>query len=69
MQELERELATVAEQRDAVTLRLGNTQERMIDAERQRDRLAEAIKRYIAEDYTLVALQRTLEAVEGGSDE
>jgi hypothetical protein len=35
----------------------------------QRDRLAEAIKRYIAEDYTLVALQRTLEAVEGGSDE
>jgi hypothetical protein len=35
----------------------------------QRDRLAEAIKRYIAEDYTLVALQRTLAAVEGGSDE
>jgi hypothetical protein len=31
------------EQRDAVTLRLGNTQERMIDAERQRDRLAEAV--------------------------
>jgi len=35
----------------------------------QRDRLAEAIKRYIAEDYTLVALQRTLAAVKGGSDE
>jgi hypothetical protein len=33
---------------------------------KQRDRLAEAIKRYIAEDYTLVALQRTLTAVEGG---
>ena len=35
----------------------------------QRDMLAGAIKRYIAEDYTLVALQRTLAAVEGGSDE
>jgi hypothetical protein len=33
------------EQRDAVTLRLGNTQERMIDAERQRDRLAEALNK------------------------
>jgi hypothetical protein len=33
----------VGEQRDAVTLRLGETQERMIDAERQRDRLAEAV--------------------------
>ena len=50
--------------------------ERQRDSERelatvteQRDRLAEAIKRYIAEDYTLVALQRTLAAVEGGSDE
>jgi uncharacterized coiled-coil DUF342 family protein len=42
-QELERELTTVTEQRDAVTLRLGNTQERMFDAERQRDRLAEAV--------------------------
>jgi hypothetical protein len=39
----ERELAAVTEQRDAVTLRLGNTQERMIDAERQRDKLAEAV--------------------------
>jgi uncharacterized coiled-coil DUF342 family protein len=37
------ELSKVREQRDAVTLRLGETQERMIDAERQRDRLAEAL--------------------------
>jgi len=44
MEQLERELAAVTEQRDAVTLRLGNTQERMIDAERQRDRLAEALR-------------------------
>ena len=29
----------------------------------QRDRLADAIKRYIAQDYTLVALHRTLTAV------
>jgi hypothetical protein len=34
----------VTEQRDAVTLRLGNTQERMFNAERQRDRLAEEIR-------------------------
>jgi len=40
---LERERDEAWEQRDAVTLRLGNTQERMIDAERQRDRLAEAV--------------------------
>jgi hypothetical protein len=40
------ELTAVTEQRDAVTLRLGNTQERMFDAERQRDRLAEAIRRH-----------------------
>jgi hypothetical protein len=33
----------VTEQRDAVTLRLGRTQEKMFDAERQRDRLAEAL--------------------------
>jgi hypothetical protein len=38
------ELTTVTEQRDAVTLRLGKTQERMIDAERQRDRLAVALR-------------------------
>ena len=38
------ELTSVTEQRDAVTLRLGNTQERMIDAERQRDRLIKAVK-------------------------
>jgi hypothetical protein len=41
--QLERELTAVTEQRDAVTLRLGNTQERMFNAERQRDRLAEAL--------------------------
>jgi hypothetical protein len=41
---LERELAAVTEQRDAVTLRLGRTQEKMFDAERQRDRLAEALQ-------------------------
>jgi hypothetical protein len=41
--QLERELTSVTEQRDAVTLRLGNTQERMFNAERQRDRLAEAV--------------------------
>ena len=44
---LERELTAVTEQRDAVTLRLGKTQERMIDAERQRDRLAEALEQLI----------------------
>ena len=32
------------EQRDAVTLRLGNTQERMIDAERQRDKLIKSVE-------------------------
>jgi predicted nucleic acid-binding Zn-ribbon protein len=37
------ELSKVREQRDAVTLRLGNTQERMFDAERQRDKLADAV--------------------------
>jgi hypothetical protein len=43
---LERELTAVTEQRDAITLRLGRTQERMFDAERQRDRLAEAIRKH-----------------------
>jgi hypothetical protein len=42
------------------------TESELITTIEQRDRLAEAIKRYIAEDYTLVALQRTLTAVEGG---
>jgi hypothetical protein len=41
----ERELTVLTEQLDAVTLRLGNTQERMFDAERQRDRLAEALRK------------------------
>jgi hypothetical protein len=45
--QLERELTAVTEQRDAVTLRLGNTQERMFNAERQRDRLAEALERIL----------------------
>jgi uncharacterized coiled-coil DUF342 family protein len=44
-QQLERELTAVTEQRDAVTLRLGNTQERMFNAERQRDKLAEALRK------------------------
>jgi len=44
MAKLERELTAVTEQRDAVTLRLGRTQEKMFDAERQRDRLAEALE-------------------------
>jgi len=35
------------EQRDAVTLRLGNTQERMIDAEMQRDRLVMSLKNLV----------------------
>jgi hypothetical protein len=34
----------VGEQRDAVTLRLGNTQERMFDAEMQRDRLIKSVE-------------------------
>ena len=41
--DLEHALTAVTEQRDAVTLRLGESQERMIDAERQRDRLAEVM--------------------------
>jgi chromosome segregation ATPase len=38
------QLTAVTEQRDAVTLRLGDTQVRMFNAERQRDRLAEALR-------------------------
>jgi hypothetical protein len=38
------ELSKVREQRDAVTLRLGNTQERMFDAEMQRDRLIKSVE-------------------------
>jgi hypothetical protein len=34
----------VGEQRDAITLRLGNTQERMFDAEMQRDRLIKSVE-------------------------
>jgi len=41
---LERERDEAWEQRDAVTLRLGETQERMIDAERQRDKLIKYVE-------------------------
>jgi hypothetical protein len=41
---LERERDESREQRDAVTLRLGNTQERMFDAEMQRDRLIKSVE-------------------------
>ncbi len=41
---LERERDEAWEQRDAVTLRLGNTQERMFDAEMQRDRLIKSVE-------------------------
>ena len=41
---IERMVYEAREQRDAVTFRLGETQERMIDAERQRDRLADALR-------------------------
>jgi hypothetical protein len=41
---LERERDEAREQRDAVTLRLGNTQERMFDAEMQRDRLIKSVE-------------------------
>ena len=41
-------------------------QHELAEARQQRDRLAEAIERYIAEDYTLVGLHRTLAAVKGG---
>jgi hypothetical protein len=46
--ELESELTAVTEQRDAITLRLGRTQERMFNAERQRDRLADLVKQFIS---------------------
>jgi|688.fasta_scaffold05728_30 hypothetical protein len=40
------------DQLDQIILRLGETQERMIDAERQRDRLAEALNRACANPTT-----------------
>jgi chromosome segregation ATPase len=59
-QTLERELTTVNEQRDRlddqldhILLRLGRTQERMIDAERQRDRLEAEIRLTIMENVHL----------------
>jgi len=41
---IERMVYEAREQRDAVTLRLGNTQERMFDAEMQRDRLIKSVE-------------------------
>ena len=41
---LQRERDEARDQRDAVTLRLGNTQERMFDAEMQRDRLIKSVE-------------------------
>jgi predicted nucleic acid-binding Zn-ribbon protein len=66
-------LASVTEQRDAVTLRLGRTQEKMFDAERQRDRLAVAL-RELWKNHTLHGaayelIEQALAAVKGGSHE
>jgi alkylated DNA nucleotide flippase Atl1 len=55
-------LSKAIEQRDAVTLRLGNTQERMFDAEMQRDRLAEALK-LVAEGSLCCACRGSAELV------
>jgi hypothetical protein len=41
-----KELTAVTEQRDAITLRLGNTQVRMFNAEMHRDSLAEEIRKH-----------------------
>ena len=69
-QELERELTAAREEIDMLGIRYAaaemhheNNRQEIID---QRDRLAEAIERYIAEDYTLVGPHRTLAAVKGG---
>ena len=57
--QLERELTTVTKERDKlddqlehILLQLGRAQERMIDAERKRDRLAEALRMITTFDYT-----------------
>jgi hypothetical protein len=47
---LERERDRLDDQLDQTILRLGETQERMIDAERQRDRLAEALNAILNDD-------------------
>jgi chromosome segregation ATPase len=44
---IKRERDRLDDQLDQTILRLGETQERMIDAERQRDRLAEALKNLV----------------------
>ena len=49
---LERQRDRYRDQADALVDRLGQTQERMIDAERQRDRLAEALRMITTFDYT-----------------
>jgi len=46
---LAQKLEMAREQRDAITLILGRTQERMTDAERQRDRLIDALRRIKSE--------------------
>ena len=73
--QLERELTAVTEQRDRlddqldhILLRLGRTQERMIDAERQRDRLEAEIRLTIMEnvhlaDGDLCTLKRLKDAI------
>jgi len=63
------ELNAVTEQRDAVTLRLGRTQEKMFNAERQRDRLAEDTELFLSQLLaSLAPLIETLTAVKGGSE-
>jgi len=61
-QSLERELTAVTEQRDAITLRLGRTQEKMFDAERQRDRLADALQKLADCDW-VISLPDRMDAV------
>ncbi len=59
---LERERDRLDDQLDQTILRLGETQERMIDAERQRDRLAEALK-LVAEGSLCCACRGSAELV------
>jgi hypothetical protein len=50
MEQLERERDEARDQLDQIILRLGETQECLIDAERQRDRLAEALNAILNDD-------------------
>ena len=52
IRDVERERDRYREQADALVDRLGVTQERMIDAERERDKLAEALRMITTFDYT-----------------